>query len=294
MKRNIEIENFNFSKESDESDSEFGEEELDPEIVKVIDELYLKDIDRKLRAGKDDEGRHFDLVKYFKEAQSALSAFEENNQNYPHDVEMGRIYFSSVLVTEASCLRLKNEARKNKENLALREAKWYLDLASYYWTFKEDPKVAHIVKMCMDRFQKTRKILGYSKEDTQGMVRGFKGLLGFMNALDKNEQELRLPTPKQDAEEKIDLFSVDSRGNYIAWQIKTIAQKENVDTEKASMHDIDPAMRKLANSAQKLEKKSGLTIKPMCINIPEHLIKDNFEPEKTFVNNIKGIGDNHE
>lgn len=299
MKRHIEIERSNFPEESSESDSEFNEE-LDPEIVKVIDELYLKDIDRKFRTGKEDDGSRFGLKEYFQETQVALKRFEENNKNYPEDVQLGKVYFSCVLVTEASCLRLRNEAKKkSKENLALREAKWCLDLASYYWTFKEDPEAACIVKMCMDRFQKTREMLGYTPRDIQGMLRGFKGLLGLMNALDKNGQELRLPTPKQDAEDKIDLFSKSSNGDYIAWQIKTVANQGEVFTEEIDMHNIDPKMRKLVNSTQKLERESGLTITPICITIPEHYIGDDFEPGSALNRDIdkqyKDMGvDNHE
>lgn len=210
--------------------------------------------------------------------------------------EVIEIIFSSILVVQSECLRLKEDSDRSEENLSLRDTKWQIDLANYYWKFKNDATTLPMINLCLKRLDMTHRIVGFDQSYTDGCIRGFKGLLATMNACDALGYQIQLPAYKQDAEGKVDLMVKDPVLNKgFACQIKTVgdelAEPDIVHAEiiarQSDKYKDRRDARILIASAKKLSQNKGkLTYEPVWITIPELEIKDNFEPEKPVVNTI--------
>lgn len=212
--------------------------------------------------------------------------------------EVIEMVFSSILVVQSECLRLKEDSDRSEKNLALRETKWQIDIADYYWEFKNDSTTLPIVNLCLDRLAKTHRLLNLDESEIEKCMRGFKGMLATLNACDQLGYQVKFPTPELDAEGKVDLMiGIPGSKKWFACQIKT-AWGETIEPDVvnasiiANMPDKDgKAARILISSAKELSRnEGGLTYEPIWITIPELLIVDSsFVPQKSIINTIGSL-----
>lgn len=260
--------------------------------LEYISRVYLKGPRERFQSR---EGITWD--EYAKEISEAEERFAKDNEGDEEILKAGKILFLSVLVIESTFARNRKKNESSHENLALKEAEWAIEMAKYYWTNRDNGKIViEVINYFLKSFEDISRSIGRDKAEIEGHIRGFKGLLSLMNTLDKLNHEIRLPSPKEDAEDKIDLFSYDpKKDSWVAWQIKTTSKEplfigeasenfynyDNTRESKKFASDI----RTLAKAAKDMSQK-GLTIAPRYIIIPEHLIKENFQPERDFLKSV--------
>lgn len=244
------------------------------------------------------------------------------NPDYSEEIKkMGRLLFMSAVVIESAFARNRktkispvSKEEEFKRNPALREAKWFIEMARHYYYEPMGIEDGHgakrrtkrfgvipVIHCFLDTFKNISRKTGGIEKDIEGIIRGFKGLVGFMNALHLAKCEIILPTPDQDAVQKIDLQSFDpSRENErILWQIKTssLQQTTFIGNAKKDFHapnndskedeKFDEDIRKLAIVAEEMSTED-LTYIPKYIIIPEHLINEkSFAPDRELVQSIK-------
>ncbi|MBU1083128.1 hypothetical protein KKE14_01685 [Patescibacteria group bacterium] len=247
--------------------------------------------------------KSIDRDSYFKEVDVLKGQLLEQNDGYLEDQSIIELVCDSSLIINSACQRLSREAVTNEKNLALVEAGWQIGLARYFLQYKSQPATVLIVNFCLDRLSQTLEKLTFVDAEDEGIVRGVRGLLATVSVLEKSGHEIEFPTPKQDAEEKIDLISVkgekEEKQRYF-WQIKTVAVDRNplvIGIDKKQFDDPDnrgfvSAANALFNAAQKAEAASGLTTKAIYITIPEPQISSRFEPRQIISNSINSFLEN--
>lgn len=257
----------------------------------------LAPIDNMFSEGKIDRNA------YFAKIDSLRNKLLEQNEGYLEDQSIIELVCDSSLIIKSACQRFSREVKKNRENLALVEAGWQIGLAKYFLKYQSQPATVPVVNLCLDRFNKTLRELQFDDEHAEGVIRGVRGLLATINALEMSGHQIELPTSKQDAEEKIDLISVSGDQRYF-WQIKTVVVDRNpsvIGIDRKQVGDSDnqefvDSANTLFSSAQKAQAEDGLTTKAVYITIPEPQISGKFEPRQPITNSIKRYlsGDRHE
>lgn len=239
---------------------------------------------------------------YFAKIDLLKNKLLEQNEGYLEDQSIIELVCDSSLIIRSACQRFSREVKKNRENLALVEAGWQIGLAKYFLKYESQPATVPVVNLCLDRFKKTLKELRFDDEYAEGVIRGVRGLLATINALKMSGHQIEYPTPKQDAEGKVDLISVDGDQRYF-WQIKTAAIDRSplvISIDRKQVNDPDnqewvDSANTLFSSAQKAQAGDGLTTKAIYITIPEPQISDKFEPRQPITNSIKDLsGDRYE